>query len=34
MKLVVILLGVIANVLGATAAIWLGVLVVQGVAGR
>ena len=34
MKLTVILVGIIANVLGATAVIWLTVLVVQTFVGR
>jgi hypothetical protein len=34
MKLVVIVFGIIANLLGATAVAWLCVLVVQGFAGR
>jgi hypothetical protein len=34
MKLTVIVFGIIANLLGATAVIWLGVLVIQTFAGR
>jgi len=34
MKLVVIVDGIITNLRGATAAIWLGVQVVQGFKGR
>jgi hypothetical protein len=34
MKLIVIVFGMISNVLGAAAVIWLGVLVVQTFTGR